>query len=76
MTVPLDASQDPMPPHTVTVSDPTVTGVQPVPDDGIVQQSEESHSGSGHSGEADESSVLSRVNSERVPKNLLGGFHR
>jgi hypothetical protein len=33
MTVPLDDSQDPMPPNTVAVSDPIVTGVRPVPDD-------------------------------------------
>ena len=31
--MPLDDSQDPMPPDTVTVSDPVVTGVDPVPDD-------------------------------------------
>ena len=33
MTVPLDDSQDPMPPNKVTVSDSIVTGVRPVPDD-------------------------------------------
>ncbi|MBB5329413.1 hypothetical protein [Tunturiibacter gelidoferens] len=53
MTVPLDDSQDPMPPNTVTVSDPIVTGVHPVPDDSIGQESsKEDYSEGGLSGEA------------------------
>jgi hypothetical protein len=53
MTIPLDDSQDPMPPKTVTVSDPVVTGVHPVPDDSISQESsKEAYSEGGLSGEA------------------------
>jgi hypothetical protein len=39
--MPLDDSQDPMPPDTVTVSDPVVTGVHPVPDESISDESSE-----------------------------------
>ena len=53
MTIPLDDSQDPMPPDIVTVSDPIVTGVHPVPDDRNGQEiSKEDYSEGGLSGEA------------------------
>lgn len=53
MTMPLDDTQDPMPPDTVTVSDPVVTGVHPVPDDHDGQEStKEACSEGGLSGEA------------------------
>ncbi|MBB5330513.1 hypothetical protein [Tunturiibacter gelidoferens] len=52
MTVPLDDSQDPMPPNTVTVSDPIVTGVTPMPDEIILHEDKEAYSESGLSGEA------------------------
>jgi hypothetical protein len=53
MTIPLDDSQDSMPPDTVTVSDPVVTGVHPVPDDRNGQESsKEAYSEGGLSGEA------------------------
>jgi hypothetical protein len=48
MTVPLDDSQDPMPPDTATVSGPVVSGVKPVQDEN----------------EPPTSSVLGRVNSQ------------
>jgi hypothetical protein len=51
--MPLDDSQDPMPPETVTVSDPIVTGVRPVPDDSNSHKSsKEAYSEGGLSGEA------------------------
>jgi hypothetical protein len=53
MTIPLDDSQDPMPPNPVTVSDPVVTGVDTVPDDSTTQESsKEAYSEGGLSGEA------------------------
>jgi hypothetical protein len=53
MTIPLDDSQDPMPPNPVTVSDPVVTGVGPVSDDSTGQESsKEAYSERGLSGEA------------------------
>jgi hypothetical protein len=53
MTIPLDDSQDPMSPDTVTVSDPVVTGVHPVPDDSNSQKKQqETYSEGGLSGEA------------------------
>jgi hypothetical protein len=53
MTIPLDDSQDPMPPETMTVSDPVVRGVHPVPDDSNSQESgKETYSEGGLSGEA------------------------
>ena len=52
--MPLDDSQDPMPPETVTVSDPIVTGVRSVPDDSNSHKSsKEAYSEGGLSGEAD-----------------------
>jgi hypothetical protein len=45
MTMPLDDSQDPMPPDTVTVSDP-------VPDEIYTQNNKEAYSEAGLSGEA------------------------
>jgi hypothetical protein len=52
--MPLDDTQDPMPPDTVTVSDPIVTGVHPVPDDSNSHKSsKEAYSEGGLSGEAD-----------------------
>ncbi|NYF91520.1 hypothetical protein RBB79_17895 [Tunturiibacter empetritectus] len=53
--MPLDDSQDLIPPNTVTVSDPVVTGVQPVPDDSNSNSnsnSNEAYSERGLSGEA------------------------
>jgi hypothetical protein len=50
--MPLDDSQDPMPPDTVTVSDPVVTGVHPVPDESGSDESGEGYSEGGLSGEA------------------------
>jgi len=52
MTMPLDDSQDPMPPDTVTVSDPVVTGVEPVPGEIHTQNNKEAYSEAGLSGEA------------------------
>jgi hypothetical protein len=52
MTIPLDDNQDPMPPDTVTVSDAVVTGVHPVPDESVSDESSEGYSERGLSGEA------------------------
>jgi hypothetical protein len=63
MTTPPDDSQDPMPPNTVSVSDPVVTGVKPVPDEIISQKSsKEAYTEGGLSGEA-----AADVNSETEP---------
>jgi hypothetical protein len=52
MTIPLDDSQDPMPPDAVTVSDAVVTGVHPVPDKSVSDECSEGYSEGGLSGEA------------------------
>ncbi|MBB5331784.1 hypothetical protein [Tunturiibacter gelidoferens] len=53
MIIPIDDNQLPMPPNTVTVSDPVVTGVDPVPDEIIcIESSKEGYSEGGLSGEA------------------------
>jgi hypothetical protein len=72
MTVPLDDSQDPMPPNTVTVSDPIVTGVRPVPDD----IDKEAYSESGLSGEAtaDTEPFLSRKRTYEEVADYDRGF--
>jgi hypothetical protein len=63
MTIPLDDSQDRMPPATVTVSDPIVTGVKPAPDEIVGQESgSEAYSEGGLSGEA-----ATDVNSDTEP---------
>jgi hypothetical protein len=49
--MPLDDDQDPMPPAIVTVRDPTVTGVEPVPDDSP-DDGKETYNEAGLSGEA------------------------
>lgn len=69
MTIPLDDSQDPMPPVTVAVSDPIVTGVHPVPDESDKDQSLEGYSEGGLSGEATIDTNLSCCISTQMKKS-------